>query len=138
MLFGAAGAGARYLLSGVIAAWLANGGSRTWLGAAVGPGFPLGTLVINVSGSFLLAFITTLATAGIVNADLRYALGTGFLGAYTTFSTFEMETDALLRSGQGGLAAAYVLGNVIFGFAGVLLGRLLAEPFAGYAAGGVP
>lgn len=137
-LFGAGGAVARYLVNAAILAWLGDGGARTALGAALGPAFPLGTLAINVTGSFLLAFLTTLAATNVVHPEVRYALGTGFLGAYTTFSTFEVETEALLRGEQWPLAAAYVLGNVAFGFLGVLLGRALAAPLAGATAGGAP
>src|SRR5437867_8124037 len=68
-----------------------------WVGSFVEGRFPLGTFLINVSGSFLLGMLGALVSQRLVpNADaLRLALGVGFLGAFTTFSTFEYETLAL-------------------------------------------
>jgi CrcB protein len=114
---GALGALARYLLAGWVQARLPH----AWAS------FPLGTLVINVTGSFLLAFVVTLAARGLVPPAWRVTVGTGFVGAYTTFSTFELESDVLLRGGQVAWLVLYVLGNLVPGYLGVLLGRALAE-----------
>lgn len=90
-------------------------------------GFPLATLLVNVTGSFTLAFLTALTLRGLVTPEARMAIGTGFVGAFTTFSTFEVEADTLYRQGQHARLAAYVIGNVALGYAAVLAGRALAE-----------
>jgi CrcB protein len=138
MVAGALGAALRYGLTLLIQGWLAQRGSRTFLVTALGTTFPLATLVINVTGSFLLSFLTTLPLHNFVKPDHRLILGTGFLGAYTTFSTFELESEALLSKGQWVHAAVYILGNLILGFFGILLGRALALRLLGpEAAGGI-
>lgn len=118
-LGGALGALARYGLTLWIQGRMLAG---TWAG------FPLGTLVINVLGSFLLAFALTLSARGLLSPQLRLAFGTGFVGAFTTFSTFEWEGYALL--GRPVWFWLYVLGNLLLGFAALLLGRALAERLA--------
>lgn len=95
--------------------------------------FPLATLLVNVVGSFLLAFITTLALRGLVSPAWRLALSTGFIGALTTFSTFAWESDLMVREGEAARASTYVLGNLVLGYAAVLLGRALAERLGGGA-----
>ena len=121
---GALGALARHGLNALIQARL---GAGSWAS------FPLGTLVINVLGSFLLGLIAGLHLRGILSVPLRLALGTGFVGAFTTFSTFELDTDTLLRGGQGLRAALYLAGNLLAGYAAVLLGRWVAGRFGGGA-----
>ena len=113
-LAGAFGTLARYGLGLLIAGWLR------------GSSFPLGTLVINVLGSFVLSYVTMLALNGRVSPDLRLAIGTGFCGAFTTFSTFELEAHGLISRGANLEAGLYVLGNLLLGFMAVLLGRWLA------------
>ena len=99
------------------------------VGAAIDTPFPLGTFVINVSGSFLLGVLGA-AVAGkfLPGSDaLRLALGVGFLGAFTTFSTFELETHALLEDGLGWVATLNVIASVLVGLlavrAGIVAGR---------------
>ncbi len=87
--------------------------------------FPLATLTVNVVGSFLLSMLFHLNTSQLSHT-LRLAIGTGFLGAFTTFSTFELEAYALLHKHNYFYAAIYVLGNLLLGFAAILLGRYLA------------
>ena len=113
---GATGTLARYGLGLLIAGWLRGLGSS----------FPLGTLVINVLGSFVLSYVTTLALNGRLSLDVRLAMGTGFCGAFTTFSTFELEAHGLISRGANLEAGLYVMGNLILGFAAVLVGRWLA------------
>jgi fluoride exporter len=113
---GAFGTLARYGLGLLIAGWLRGFGSS----------FPLGTLVINVLGSFVLSYVTTLALNGRLSPDVRLAIGTGFCGAFTTFSTFELEAHGLISRGSNLEAGLYVMGNLILGFAVVLVGRWLA------------
>jgi CrcB protein len=133
MVAGAAGAAARYGLTVAVQAWLAGAGSRSALGA-FGPSFPLATLLINVLGTLLLSALTTLFLEGVVSAEARLALGTGFLGAFTTFSTFQLDLETLLARGEWGSAAAYLAGNLVVGFAAVFAGRALALALLGGAA----
>ena len=121
-LGGAAGALTRYGLS----IWIAALGTRyAWAT------FPVATLLINVTGSFALGYLLTrlglsASGRGAWPPELRLALGTGFLGAYTTFSTFSVETDALLLRGEWGRAALYLLLTIGVGLAAAVLGRLAA------------
>lgn len=119
---GALGALSRYFLNLFI---------QGRLGAGSWAAFPLGTLVINVLGSFLLGLTIALSARGLVSPELRLAFGTGFVGAFTTFSTFEWESDLLLRSGDGLRAALYVFGNLLAGYAAVLFGRWVAGRLGG-------
>ena len=89
-------------------------------------GLPLATLVVNVAGSFLLAFLVTLATQGRLSPVWLLTLGTGFTGAFTTFSTFELDADALLGSGKLEAAFLYVGGNLFLGYGALLLGQFAA------------
>jgi CrcB protein len=117
---GVAGANARYLLSG----WAA----RRW-----GTGFPYGTLIINVSGSFVLAFVLTFAAARVHNSpDLPLLIGTGFCGAYTTFSTFAYETVALTRQRDHLPAILNALGSAAAGVVAAVVGILLATAVAAW------
>ena len=90
--------------------------------------FPLGTFLVNVSGSFILGLFTTLATERLaVDPAWRLLVATGFVGAYTTFSTFEYETHRLLEVGATTWAAVNVLASVVVGFLAVRLGVLIAR-----------
>ncbi len=90
--------------------------------------FPLGTLLINVTGSFVLGWFTTWAASRAeVDPAWRLLVGTGFVGAYTTFSTFEYETRRLSEAGLHGLAALNVAASVAAGYAAVSLGVRLAR-----------
>ncbi|MGI8555896.1 MAG: fluoride efflux transporter CrcB [Pyrinomonadaceae bacterium] len=92
--------------------------------------FPLPTFFINISGSFLIGFLLIILTDKFtVNENLRVAILVGFLGAYTTFSTFELEIFALIKEQQYVTAFAYLLLSVLVGFAGVALGVWLAKQF---------
>lgn len=120
IVFGALGTLARY---GVAVA------TQSWLPRAA-QSFPWATLTVNVVGSFILAVVVFLALEGRVSSDVRLALGTGFCGAFTTFSTFALETDGLLARGAWLEAGLYVIGNLALGFGAVLLGRALVAQFA--------
>lgn len=114
-LGGAAGTGARYLLSG-------------WLLAALGMAFPYGTLAANLIGSFLLGAIMHVAlTTNWIAPTLRLALTTGIMGGFTTYSTFNYETLQYLRQEAWGLVAwnlgATVVGCLAAGMAGLALAR---------------
>jgi CrcB protein len=93
--------------------------------AAFGSGFPIGTLIVNVTGSFLIAFVMQLMPPG----DLRLVLTAGVMGGFTTYSSFNYESTALFRGGSWGLGAlnmtATVIGCLAAGLAGMALARLL-------------
>jgi CrcB protein len=91
--------------------------------------FPLGTFVINVSGSFLLGVLGTVVTQKVMpsSESMRLALGVGFLGAYTTFSTFEFETHALLDDGSWLTATTNIVASLFVGLLAVRAGIVLAK-----------
>ena len=96
---------------------------RYGLGAALGTG-PATTLGINVLGSFLLGL---LLAATPVPRDVQIVLGTGLLGAFTTFSTFTVETAELVRDGRALAAGVYVIGSVTLGLAAAAVGYLVGS-----------
>ena len=100
-----------------------------WIARRFGESFPLGTLVINVSGSFLIGLIATAAGEGgrwFLAASWRQFLMVGVLGGYTTFSAFSLQTLDLARGGEWFLAGLYVLLSVALCLVGVWLGHTLA------------
>jgi CrcB protein len=109
-LAGAVGAVARFVLDGVIR-------HRTQ-GA-----FPIGTMIINWSGSLLLGFLAGLVTAGVPSA-VQVVLGTGFLGGYTTFSTASVETVRLIQEHRWPAAVGNALGTIVLATILALLGFL--------------
>lgn len=114
-LGGAVGAVARYYLG------------NSFLSRVAAP-FPTATFVINVTGSFILGFFLTLATERInISPHLRLAIAVGFVGAYTTFSTFEYETAKLMEERGYLLAFLNVTLSFIVGFAAVWSGIIAAR-----------
>ncbi|MCU0873805.1 MAG: fluoride efflux transporter CrcB [Pirellulaceae bacterium] len=106
--------------------------ARYWLGRwldEVGGarGFPLGTFAINISGSFLLGLAAVIILERLPPSQQAWYLliGTGFCGAFTTFSTFEWETFKLVRDGNFAFALLNIVGSVLVGFLGVLLAVVL-------------
>jgi CrcB protein len=89
--------------------------------------FPLGTLVINVTGSLLLGWFFAHATKHQLSDATRVIIGTGFVGAYTTFSTYMYESNSLLTEGAGIKACLNLFGSMFLGIAAVRLGILLAR-----------
>lgn len=90
-----------------------------------GPNFPLGTLVVNISGSFVLGLVLRYALGTqAISPEVRALLTTGFCGGYTTFSTFTYDTMLLLEDGQTSRAGLYVLLSVALSLAGAWLGIL--------------
>ena len=106
--------------------------ARYWVGSTIsgriGARFPYGTFVINITACLIIGF--TLAYMG-KRADLnpawRYFVPVGFIGAYSTFSTYEWETLSTLRSGAFALGALYSIGSLFLGLASVWAGAALAE-----------
>jgi CrcB protein len=101
--------------------------ARFWLGSYItyrmGARFPYGTFVINISGSFLIGLIVTLlAERAHWSPNLLYLIPIGFIGAYTTFSTFELEAFRSVRTGDLLLAFSYVILSVAVGFIAVWIG----------------
>jgi fluoride exporter len=114
-LAGALGALARYGLSDVVQRW-------------AGPRFPLGTLMVNVLGCFLLGLLATLSLERwSISPTTRTAVLIGFLGAFTTFSTFSYETLALMREGAIWRAALNILLSVLVCLAAAWAGVALAS-----------
>ena len=116
--FGSAlGGAARHLLGG-------------WIQSRAGPDFPVGTLVINVTGSFLLGLLYRYAAdSAAITPEVRAMLTIGICGGYTTFSTFSYETVRLLEEGEFGRAGLYIglsiLLSVAAAFLGLVAGREL-------------
>lgn len=123
-----------------VAVGSALGGLLRW-GVAVGfarwfgTNFPWGTFFINISGSCFLGWFSTLLTDRLMDSpsawisadNLRLMVAVGFTGAYTTFSTFEFESNNLLRDGDGLLGMTYIFGSVFLGLIAVRLGIYLAR-----------
>ena len=104
-----------------------GGGARFLLGSFIqhraGGTFPLGTLLINITGSFILGFLLRYATGTTaISPEVRAMLTTGFCGGYTTFSTFSYETAALIEDGDYRRAGFYIVLSVGFALAGTFLG----------------
>lgn len=112
------GANARYIIAG-------------WVSRTLGLSFPYGTFIINVSGSFFLGLLMGLLhhhPLDFLHHRLFFAVG--FLGAYTTFSTFSYETLRLAQDGQLTFVFIYILGSLLFSLAAVFLGFVFGELFS--------
>jgi len=112
------GAAARYLVAG-------------WVQEATGSLFPWGTVAVNALGSFFLGFILQASLAGGVSTEYRLLLAVGFLGAFTTFSTFAYEALELMRAGLGPQALLYVGVNLLGGLLLVALGMVGFDAWRG-------
>lgn len=89
------------------------------------PHLPVGTLAVNLSGSFLLGLMAGAAVEG----DARLILGAGLLGAYTTFSTWMVETQRIEEAGRRRIAVTNVVLSIVLGFAAVALGHAIGAQF---------
>jgi CrcB protein len=100
-----------------------------WAAPLLAVPYPLGTFLVNISGSFLLGVLGGLVATRVTPASdaMRLALGVGFLGAYTTFSTFELETHALLEGGAWLAAVLNITGSVFVGLLAIRAGIVLAR-----------
>jgi CrcB protein len=103
---------------------------RYWLGVWINrwasSQFPLATFIINVSGAFAIGFLTALLARWSPHSQLRLLVLVGFLGGYTTFSTFAFESVTLWQRGEWAMSLAYMSGSVIAGSMAVVLGAALA------------
>ena len=109
---------------GSIARYLAG----YWIGQHWGRNFPLGTFFVNVSGCFFIGLLMTLFTERfMVSPQWRLFFTVGFLGAYTTFSTFEYETGELLKDGEMLIALLNILLSVVVGFIALKMGEAVAK-----------
>lgn len=111
---GALGSGARYLVG-------------LWAFERFGAGFPFGTLIVNVTGCFALGFVAHLATASAWSPELRAAIVIGFLGGFTTYSSFNQETLAMLSTGSAGAAVMNIAITLAAGLAAGWLGLVAAR-----------
>jgi fluoride exporter len=121
---GAVGTGARYLLGGLVARWL-------------GPEFPYGTMIVNVLGSFSIGLVQQIGLSTLLIPETaRLVLAIGFMGGFTTYSSFSYETVRLMEAGSWAAATLYVAfttGLCLAGCAaGLSLGRLLIEGKGGW------
>lgn len=114
---------------GAIAGALCRYYLTLWFTQRFGTNFPYGTFFINLSGCFAMGFFTNLALekVGMISPEIRLMVATGFLGAYTTFSTYGLDTIALLRGGISWTAIIYWLGSAVLGIICVQLGIILAR-----------
>jgi CrcB protein len=113
-LAGAAGTAARYLIG-------------LWSVGRFGPTFPYGTLIVNLTGCFLIAFVMEVAAARSWPETTRLAVTVGFLSGFTTYSSFNFETTRLAQAGILSGASAYVLATLVGGLAAGILGMLAAR-----------
>ena len=115
---GAAGTAARYLIG-------------LWAARQFGPGFPYGTLVVNLTGCFLIGGVIQIATAQSWPDTARLMLTVGFLGGFTTYSSFNHETMQLAASGAVGAAltnvAVTLLGGLVAGWLGIQVSSALLQ-----------
>ena len=111
---GGAGSGARYLIG-------------LWAVQRLGAAFPYGTLIVNLAGCFALGVVVHLASSMSWNPELRAAIAAGFLGGFTTYSTFNQDTLALFASGATGAAVLNVAitlgGGLLAGWLGLVAAR---------------
>ena len=109
------GANARYLVS-------------LWAAGRFGADFPYSTLIVNVTGSFALGLLVGLLSGRLaLPEELRFLIGIGFLGAYTTFSSFSVETMTLLREQSAWYALLNVMANNVVGILAAFLGLFIAR-----------
>jgi CrcB protein len=121
---GALGANTRYLVA-------------SWATTHWGTQFPVATLLINVSGSCVLGVYLTLATERFTgHPAVRLLVATGFLGAYTTFSTFSVEALHLFETGDAAAATGYMVASVVLSIVAAAIGMIVAHAFVSHSTRG--
>ncbi len=112
---------------GAIARYLVDG----WIAERTGATFPFGTLVVNLSGAFVLGFLFALTVErGVLPSVIRPPVLIGFIGAYTTFSTLALESWRLIEDGSYALGLANLFGSMALGVVVVVVGLLLGRAVA--------
>jgi len=111
---GALGAIARYQLASVVQ-------------ARISVGFPWGTFIVNITGCLVMGVATTLLTDRLAHPNWRFLIPIGFIGAYTTFSTFELETFRAVTDGAWLVGGLNVVGSVLAGYVALWLGVVLTR-----------
>ncbi len=114
---------------GAIAGALSRYYLTLWFAQRFGTAFPYGTFFINLTGCFVMGFFITIVLErfGTIPSEIRLMVTTGFLGAYTTFSTYGLESAKLLRDQNFSIFSFYWLGSAILGIISVQLGVILAR-----------
>ncbi|MEG5171401.1 fluoride efflux transporter CrcB [Microcoleus sp. B3-D7] len=114
---------------GAVAGALSRYYITLWFASRFGTAFPYGTFFINITGCLAMGFFITLAFERVptIPSEMRLMVATGFLGAYTTFSTYGLETNVLWRDRSYSFAAFYWAGSAILGVIAVQLGIILAR-----------
>jgi CrcB protein len=116
-----------YIALGGAAGTIARYGLQGWIQPRGGT-FPLGTLVVNLAGSFALGFIVRYATGStVMSPEMRGGLTIGLCGGFTTMSSFAYETTALLGGGDYGRAALYLGATIAGSLAAIMLGAAAAN-----------
>lgn len=111
-------------IAGALSRYYLTLGFATWQEGT----FPFGTFFINLSGAFIMGFFTTLAVErAVISPDLRLTIAVGFLGAYTTFSSYELEAEKLLMKGVWNINLLYWIGSPILGWLCLEVGIYLAR-----------
>ena len=111
-------------ITGALSRYYLTLGFNQWLATA----FPFGTFVINLSGAFVMGFFASLALErSLISPDLRLIIAVGFLGSYTTFSTYELDAEKLLTAGQWQSTSLYWISSALLGVLCLELGSYLAQ-----------
>lgn len=111
-------------IAGALSRYFISLGVGQWLGTA----FPFPTFFINLSGAFMMGFFTHLAVQrSFISPDGQLMIAVGFLGSYTTFSTYTLDLEKLLATGQWQFTAFYWIGSTLLGLVCLELGTLLAR-----------
>jgi CrcB protein len=114
---------------GAIAGALSRYYLTLWFAQRFGTAFPYGTFFINLTGCFVMGFFITIVLERVatISPEIRLMVTTGFLGAYTTFSTYGLESATLLRDRNFSIFSFYWLGSAVLGIISVQLGVILAR-----------
>lgn len=116
-----------YLAAGGVAGTIARYRVGVWAATWSASGFPWGTVIVNLAGSFILGFATRTTAAVPVSPEVRGLIAIGFCGAFTTFSTFSLDTVSLVQQGAWGRAAVYAFGSLALGLLALIAGLASAS-----------
>ncbi|MGL5575920.1 MAG: fluoride efflux transporter CrcB [Sarcina sp.] len=109
------GASLRYLIS-------------LWATKGIGPGFPFGTLIVNILGAIIIGFVTEMSLrTTVVSPTMKTFITTGMMGGLTTFSTFSLETMTIFSHGNFGLGSLNIILNLGLSLVGVVIGQFIAK-----------